>query len=215
MNAALVHLGLFGLMLIFQGCAAHNVNIERLPDAPNASTPSSSVDIFEEGVSAPARAVIPIARIGASGNSYATKTSLVAAMAEKAKSAGAQALLVGRFRTEVGPTVYSFSGGMGLSETVRFPAMDAMAYVYAPARLGLMWDANHVIIDLSPTGSASKAGVRIGDRILAISGVRLLSSPTARSRAISSFRPGDSVPVELITPTNEVKTFTIIAESNE
>lgn len=206
-------LSLVLVMLPAWGCNAVRVDVQRNPTAPPTAAHMRAVEVFEQGA-VPSRSVLPIATLTAIGRSQPIGyASLKAALQSEAQTQGADAIAIVQSGTATGPTVHSFSGGIGISETLRYPTMSAVAYIWAPARVAFMVDDQNRVIDVPP-GPAMEAGVRIGDRVLAINGARITNNRSAFWEAVSKLRPGDTVQIELVDSQNQTRTVSCTATDN-
>jgi hypothetical protein len=176
-----------------------NVVVEPTPlgMTPNPKT-KTPPPVFEVGTS-PGRPGIPIYRMGAHGNGYANRGYLSKRLAEKGQELGADFVMLEQQQVNAGPVVTSFGNGMAISDQVHTLSLYGTAYVWSPVKLGVRWGGpNFEIADIEPTGPGAAAGLKIGDRLLAVNDIRVMADPYAVSRITSKAKPGDVVKLEIL-----------------
>lgn len=197
------------------GCAMSNIQVRQLETGVQAGPKSNvPVPVYEQGISTPPRAVMRFALLTAVGNGYSNNESLKRDMAARGAQLGADCVLVGTAESFQAGNVYSFSGGMGWGSPVYATAMQGVACMWSPVRMGVAHEEDGKIKDVVPGSSAARAGIRIGDRILSINGVRVTNDPFAFERAIARMQPGKSYPIELVASDNSTRTVQLVADAN-
>lgn len=213
MNAKLIGI-IIGIAML-QGCATVNVKVERLPiEIGDLQPKQGEIPVYEWGVTMPERAGIPIAMIGAIGNEYADADFIKSRIARRAAKLGADYVVVSNRGTREGVTYGTYGGGAFFSGRSTLPTMHAQAVVFAPVRCGFFVDEENRVIDVSPSSPANRAGMRIGDRVLAINGDRITNEQFGMYRTLASASPGDRLTVELVNDANQQRTITIITAPN-
>jgi membrane-associated protease RseP (regulator of RpoE activity) len=202
--------------VLCSGCADAVTKIEKLNIAATPGPPKKEpVPVYESGGERPPRAMIPFARIIVSGNGYADREFLNGIIAKRAAELGADAALVNPPQTAYAGTVTtSVSAYSAVSQPVYAMGAVGFACVWSPSKIGVQWDDQYRVIDVTPDGPAARAGVRIGDRVLAIGGERVTGDPLAASRAALKMLPGASVAVELVAPDNQTRVVHVVPEAN-
>jgi len=76
-------------------------------------------------------------------------------------------------------------------------------------------DEKNVVTDVRPGSAAANAGVRIGDRVLAVNGVRITGDQLAQFKAMAKAKPGDRTKVELVGPDNQTRTLDLTWDMND
>lgn len=202
--------------MFVNGCAMSNVVVERTPlEMESGESRSDPVPIFEEGGTMSRRAIVPFASMGAHGNGYATKSTLKVDLARKAAQLGADCVLITQAQLNNAGAVTSYGGGIAISTPVQTMSLFGVAGMYAPVRLGTYWDKDYKILDVTPGSSAARAGIHIGDRILAIDGMRVTGDPYASWKAILKARPGQTGIVEVVGPDNTQRKCSIVWDPND
>ncbi len=197
------------------GCAMSRIAVEDLPLSVQRGAPKSEpVPVYEIGISKPPRAVIPFARLGAHGNGYATKDTLTADLANRAAQLGADCVILGGSQINDAGSVTSYGGGLAISSPVRTLSLYGTACVYSRVRMGASWDSDFKITDVIPASPADKAGMRIGDRMLAVGNIRVAGDKLAFHRVMTTAKPGDVVPVEVVASDNTTRNLMVTLETN-
>ncbi|MBI3818616.1 MAG: hypothetical protein HY286_08000 [Planctomycetes bacterium] len=201
----------FAIVSAAAGCKMANVVSTPLPtDVPAREKVVDIVPYYAIGTSMPPKGGIPFAQIGAHGNGYADFEYLCNRIAKKAAELGADFAIVYDSRTNQGPTITSIYGDLfsstAISSTIQTLSVYGYALVNSPVSLGTKFDDKNVIIDITPDLSFARAGIKIGDRVLAIGGIRLTGDPWAKYRAINLMSPNVSVKIEVVGPDNTTRT---------
>lgn len=208
------------MLLVFcgfqQGCADSVTRVEMLDIGVAGGPPGRElVPVYEAGTSRPPRAVLPFAKITVSGNAHCDREYLHNVVSRRARDLGADVVLVNPPQVAYAGTVTTaVSAYSAVSQPVYGVGTVAFACVWAPARIGVQWDEQYKVLDVTPRSPAARAGVRIGDRLLAINGERVTGDQFAAYRAVAKLKPGDAVPVEFVGPDNQTRTLLITAEPN-
>jgi len=208
-----------GLMIVlasamFGGCT--NLDVKRLPiDVAVGEPKREPVPIYDD-LNKPPRAIIPFATMRLSGaNDYYSHGNLGRILAKEAASLGADCIWIGgEHATDIGSAT-SYSGGLAVSSRTVVNTVSATAAVYSPVSFGVNMDEKNVVTDVRPGSAAANAGVRIGDRVLAVNGVRITGDQLAQFKAMAKAKPGDRTKVELVGPDNQTRTLDLTWDMND
>lgn len=213
MKSSVVPLSISAALML--SCASTFSRVEKLPVETLVGQPrSEAVDAFDP-THLPPWSIVPFATIAGSGNGFSSFEDVKRDMARKAGKLGADCIWVMGANTATGPTVTSYGSGVAISSQVTFPTMSCWACMYAPVKLGAMYDpTNYEVLDVTPGSAAARAGIRIGDRLLAINDVRLTGDLLASYRAISKAVPGEQATLELVDPNRNTRTVSLIWDEN-
>lgn len=194
------------LACMLQGCAATFFNVQPIPTGVTANAPSDIPVPVYSSDEASRLSGVPFAWIVASGNGYSNYQTMTKDLGKKGAKLGADFVVVSASGSVTGPTVTSYGSGIAISQAQQFPQLGAFAYVKSKTSLGVAIDNDHVIKDVFPNGPAHKAGVRVGDRLLAINGSRTSTDRWALWRELGKAQPGQSIPLEIVGADQVTKT---------
>jgi hypothetical protein len=189
------------LLLASFGCASADLVVEPYPTGAIAGPPRETIPVYKDGLAALPGGGIPLVKIGARGNRHADADYLERRIAEKAAELGAEYAVVEAAKVNDEGTVLVYCGdpysGVATTKPVHTLSLEATAYVRLPVRLGYVVDDDLLVIDVVPGLPMHAAGLRIGDRLLAIGGQRLGGDEYRHFRALTSLAPGQPVEVEV------------------
>jgi len=207
----------FLLVAIFSACSAAvtvtPTGIDMGPREPLEQ--HAKVPIYEAGDTLPNRSSLPIAVITLSGNAYADMRYLKKRLQQECRPLAPDFIYIYGVGSSYGGSITSYGGGLATSTPYNLLALSAGAMVWAPVRIGIYRDEDTgKVADTIPGGPADVAGIKIGDRILSIAGLRLSIDKLNFDRAISKMRPGVEVEFEILSPDGDRRTVTVIPEPN-
>ena len=200
---------------MLQGCAASFFNVQPVPTGVATNSPSEiPVPVYTQDEAATLSGV-PFVWIVASGNGFATVETIKRDLGKKGGKLGADFVVLSTSGTTTGPTITSYGNGLAISQAQQFLQIGAFGCMNSKASLGVAIDNDHVIKDVFPNGPAHKAGVRVGDRLLAINGARTSTDRWALWREIGKAEPGQDVPLEIVGADQITKTVVVKMQPRE
>lgn len=158
---------------------------------------TGQVDIYRNG-DLPKRPIIRIAQVGAHGNGYATEETLEQALVKEALKVNADCIILTNREVSKDETIGSYGGGIFMANSIQRPHLYGIACKYAKVSLGINANKDGLITYVTAGSAAAKAGIVEGDKLLAVNGVPISSSPFVIEREISVKKPGDVVKVEFL-----------------
>jgi hypothetical protein len=202
------------VLALLGACSGGNAYYQRLDTGVVLGGPREGLAEFYD-INAPLpRPIIPVASISAAGNAYSSFDYLKQLMARKGAEIGADVVICHKAETiNAGYTTNYYSGWSIASTTpVNGPVVHGTAGVWSNVRLGVNFDDRSEINDVTPASGAWKAGIRIGDRVLAVEGVRITQDRFALYKAIANKHPGDTLSVEILPRSGDQRTVTIVLD---
>lgn len=203
----LASLAIVALLPLVLGCAMAWPKSQLLPSAaylgPNPARTEASVRLFREG-EVPQRAVVRIAAVAAHGNGYAVRQTLENTLVKEAAKLGADIVIVTQGEVTRDETVGTYGGGIMITNQIQRPHLYGVACRWASASMGINFDREDGNIRYVKHGSpAEEAGIKEGQKILAINGIFIGSDQYVIEREVLSKKPGETVSVELLAATGE------------
>jgi C-terminal processing protease CtpA/Prc len=200
--------------LVSFGCASADLVVEPYPTGAIAGPARDSVPVYKEGFSAPPGGGVPLVKIDAHGNRHADAEYLEQRIAERAGELGADYAIVAATKVNDEGAVLLYTGdpysGIATARPVRTLSVEATGYVRLPVRLGYVVDEDLIVIDVVPGLPMHAAGLRIGDRLLAIGGQRLGGDAQRHFRALTSLVAGQPVELEVAGGDNQSRVLTVV-----
>ncbi|MFD1557883.1 PDZ domain-containing protein [Paraburkholderia silviterrae] len=155
------------------------------------------VDIYRNG-DLPRRPFYCLAKVAAHGNADATHDTLETTLESETLKLNADCLLLTAENVTNDGTIGSYGGGLFSSTQIKRPHLYGVACKYSQVKLGINQDKDHVVSYVSDGSPAATAGIVEGDKILAINGVSIASSPFVTETEVSTKKPGDTVTIEFL-----------------
>jgi len=201
--------------VVLSGCSMAWGVHQSLPYAPQVSgalSTSGHVDVYRDG-DRPRRPIILIAKLGANGNGYATDDTLVKTLVKEAQKVDADCLVITNSSVSRDETVGSYGGGLLFTSQIKRPHLYGIACKYSKVIAGLNADKNG-LVGYVPSGTpAARAGIVEGDKLLALNGEAITSSPYVAEREVSLKSPGDKVTVDYLDKNGEKHTTVLTLDA--
>jgi S1-C subfamily serine protease len=201
------------------GCSMAWPASEMLPPASvvgrRVPVPPASVRIYREGTRTD-RPIVQIAKVAAHGNGYATRATLEKTLVQQAAQLGADAVVIVGQETTKDETVGSYGGGIVIANQIQRPHLYGIAVVWQKVRVGVNCSAKdgQRTIDYVTHGSAAeRAGIREGEKLLAIDGQFVGADEFEFERVFYQYNPGDTATFELLDNHGEKRSVRVTFDS--
>lgn len=203
------------ITLTTAGCSMAWPVSEFLPPAtiigPRARISPAAVKLYREG-QPPDRPFAQLAKIAAHGNAYATRTTLEQTLIKEAARLGANGVIIVGQEVTRDETIGSYGGGIMVANQIKRPHLYGVAFVWQKVRLGVASnakDGQRTVTYVIAGSPAERAGIKEGDKLLAIDGQFVGANEMDFERAMYRYGPGDSATVELLDAAGQKRSVRI------
>lgn len=214
MIRCLIGLLLPALALVATGCQSAWITVQNLPIEVAKSTTTAPVPVYDL-IAQPPSAGVPFANMAILGNGFTNDAYLRKQAGERGGKIGADFVIVTGGGSQYAGSVTTYGGGIAITTPVQAPVLYATAFVKTRAKIGVRWDDRNEVLDVLPDSPADRAGIRVGERLLAINATRLQSNQLAVWQEIARLSPGDEICLEVAAVGQPSRTVNVVAASND
>jgi membrane-associated protease RseP (regulator of RpoE activity) len=188
------------MLLSLTACALAVGQNELLPGArlvaKEMRTPDQ-IEIYRQGEWPRRMGLIKIAMVAAHGNGYATTETLQNKLKEEAAKVGGDVVILTGSQITNDETVGTYGGGIMMATPIQRPHLYGVAMRYSPVYVGINWNREKIIDYVNANSPAEKAGIKAGDKLVAVNG-EYLRDDLIVEKEILSKKPGDKIILEYI-----------------